>query len=67
MVNPISSVASISSFPCRIPSSVTLMEEDVFFKSNPTVIVENGSYAMEYCIKNNIKYTFAEANDWLLS
>lgn len=58
-----------------IPDSVSSIKdkddfgliETIFSNSDPIVTVGKDSYAMNYCIKHNIKYTFPEANDWLLS
>lgn len=44
-----------------IPDSVTSIGEDAFYLcKNVTVIVEAGSYAEQYCIDNDIPYTYRD-------
>ncbi len=50
-----------------IPDSVTSIGQDTFhFCVRLTEnIVGRDSYAKQYCIENNLPYTFADANNWL--
>ena len=49
-----------------IPDSVTYIGKYAFADCPEFVItVSRDSYAQQYCIENNLKYTFPDANDWL--
>lgn len=53
-----------------IPSSVTSIGKDVFYaysgsQLKTSAVVESGSYAEEYCIKNQIAYSYLSSTDWL--
>ena len=48
-----------------IPDSVTIIGRDAFSGCPATFTVGRDSYAKQYCIDNNLKYTYADSLDWL--
>lgn len=49
-----------------IPDSVTAIGEDAFKNCDGlTITVGRDSFAMQYCIDNDLPYTYPDANDWL--
>lgn len=52
-----------------IPDSVSFIGDKAFdgCPGNLTLTVGRDSYAKDYCIKNDLRYTYPDANDWLTS
>ena len=52
-----------------IPDSVTTIGRRAFFgcPDTLTITVSRDSYAAQYCIENNLNYTYPDYNDWLNS
>lgn len=50
-----------------LPESVSFIGENAFNNCPDGMVIKvvNGSYAMEYCKQNGLKYTYDEVNDWL--
>ena len=49
-----------------LSDNITTIGENAFAACpNLTLTVGRDSYAKQYCIENNLKYTYPDANDWL--
>ena len=58
------SLASIT-----LPKSITQIDSTAFTwcSDNLIITVPRGSYAADWCKKENLNYTYSDANDWLLN
>ena len=59
--------ANCSLISVSLPESVSFIGENAFNNCPDEMVIKvvNGSYAMEYCKQNGLKYTYDEVNDWL--